>query len=124
MRNYSGNLHVSFIFIFAFFHSLRVAYLKSELTNFFYNFVYLRSSIIKFTPKIDIFPSKNFNLVKSGISLEIISCQKSCLKIGGRTGPFMTSYLPFIDIGKAAKAGRKNWLKRNPDNVRLLSANY
>ena len=39
---------------------------KGELTNFFLFFVFLRSSIINFTPKI--FPSKNvFTLIKSAI---------------------------------------------------------
>ena len=40
--------------------------IKGELTKFFLIFVFLRSSIINFTPKI--FPSKNvFNLIKSAI---------------------------------------------------------
>ena len=42
------------------------AVIKGELTKFFLIFVFLRSSIINFAPKI--FPSKNvFNLIKSAI---------------------------------------------------------
>ena len=80
--------------------------LKGELTNFFFIFVFLRSSIINFTPKI--FHSKNvFNLMKSAVVFsetkvlpKILSehIRFTNLHTGGSTGPFMTSYLPFTDI--------------------------
>ena len=74
--------------------------------QFFFIFVFLRSSIIYFTPKV--FPSKNvFNLIKSAnvfsetkVLPKILSEHIRCtnLHTGGSTDSFMTSYLPFTDI--------------------------